>query len=88
VTGNPWEDLRRVMCNELNQQVHPAAPHRSLKGLLAHHPLVCFFLLAYALTWLAWSPWSLSEADVGLLPYDGGNLSLYLDIAALVVSQV
>jgi putative NIF3 family GTP cyclohydrolase 1 type 2 len=42
VTGNPWEYLRRVMCNELDQQVHPAAPQRGLKGLLAHHPLVVF----------------------------------------------
>ena len=47
MTGNPWEYLRRVMCNELDQQVHPAAPQRGLKGLLAPHPLVCFFLLAY-----------------------------------------
>jgi membrane protease YdiL (CAAX protease family) len=41
--------------------------------------------LTYALTWLAWSPWYLSEAGVGLLPYDGGKLSLYLNVAALIV---
>jgi len=34
----------------------PAAPHGGLKGLLARHPLVSFFVLAYALTWVAWSP--------------------------------
>jgi len=41
--------------------------------------------LAYALSWLGWSPWYLSEAGVGLLPYDGGKFSLFVNIAALVL---
>ena len=55
------------------------------EGLLARHPLTSFFILSYALTWLAWSPWFLSEAGVGLLPYDGGNISFYVNIAGLIL---
>ena len=65
--------------------VRPAAPHRGLKGLLTRHPLVSFFALAYALTWLAWSPWYLSEDGIGLLPYDGESISDYVNTAGLVV---
>jgi uncharacterized protein len=56
-----------------------------LLRLLTRHPLVSFFVLAYALTWLGWSPWFLSEAGVGLLPYDGEEISLYSNIVALVL---
>ncbi|MCA1727863.1 MAG: CPBP family intramembrane metalloprotease [Actinobacteria bacterium] len=55
------------------------------EGLLACHPLTSFFILSYALTWLAWSPWFLSEAGVGLLPYNGGNISFYVNIAGLIL---
>ncbi len=60
----------------------PASP---LRGLLTRHPLVSFFALAYALTWLAWSPWYLSRAGVGLLPYDAEGISDFLNTAALIV---
>jgi uncharacterized protein len=63
----------------------PAAPRRGLRGLLARHPLVSFFVMAYALTWLAWSPWYLSEDGIGLLPYDGESISDYVNVAALIV---
>ena len=39
------------------------------KGLLARHPLVFFFLMAFAFSWIAWSPWVLSEEGAGLLPF-------------------
>src|SRR5215218_1069934 len=65
--------------------VQPAAPHGGLKGLLTRHPLVSFFAMAYALTWLAWSPWYLSEAGIGLLPYDGDRISDYLNTVALIM---
>jgi uncharacterized protein len=61
------------------------APASPLRRLLIRHPLISFFALAYALTWLAWSPWFLSEAGVGLLPYDGEGVSLYSNIAALIL---
>jgi len=47
--------------------------------------LVSFFALAYALTWLAWSPWYLSEDGIGLLPYDGESISDYLNTVALIL---
>src|SRR5215207_11507533 len=61
------------------------APVSPLRRLLIRHPLVSFFALAYALTWLAWSPWYLSEDGIGLLPYDGESISDYVNTAALVV---
>src|SRR5829696_2336475 len=48
--------------------VQPAAPHRGIKALLARHPLVSFFLLAYAGTWLFELPYVLSGYGAGLLP--------------------
>jgi uncharacterized protein len=65
--------------------VQPDAPHGGLKGLLTRHPLLSFFALAYALTWLAWSPWYLSESGVGLLPFDGDSISDYLNPVALIL---
>jgi uncharacterized protein len=65
--------------------VQPAAPHGRLKGLLTRHPLLSFFAMAYAFTWLAWSPWYLSEAGIGLLPYDADSISDYLNPVALVL---
>lgn len=47
-----------------------ATPQRSL---LARHPLISFFVLAYAFSWIVWSPWVLSEDGVGLLPYRLGD---------------
>jgi uncharacterized protein len=61
--------------------VEPAAPHRGIKALLARHPLVSFFVLAYAFTWLAaWMPLVLSEDGAGLLSYRW-PLGLYATIA-------
>ena len=59
-------------------------PGADREGLLARHPLLFFFVMAYALTWLGWSPWYLSKAGVGLLPYDGDSISDYLNTAALI----
>ena len=39
------------------------------QGLLARHPLVFFFLIAFAGTWLLEMPYILSEDGSGLLPY-------------------
>jgi uncharacterized protein len=65
--------------------VQPEAPHGGPKDLLTRHPLLSFFALAYALTWLAWSPWYLSESGVGLLTFDGEGMSAYLNSVALIL---
>lgn len=54
-------------------------------GLLARYPLTSFFFMSFALTWLGWSPWFLSEAGVGLLPYDGGEYSDFINTVGLVL---
>ena len=48
--------------------LQPAAPHRGIKALLARHPLVSFFVIAYAGTWLVELPYVLSEYGAGVLP--------------------
>src|SRR5262249_58554578 len=32
------------------------APRKDIKALLARHPLVFYFIIAYAFSWLAWMP--------------------------------
>jgi uncharacterized protein len=49
-----------------NVSTRPALPQG---GLLARHPLLFFFLIAYAGAWLVWMPLVLSEDGVGLLPF-------------------
>src|SRR5215204_4900389 len=75
---------RRSIMSATTAAPQPAAVS-PLRGLLIHHPLVSFFAMAYALTWLAWSPWYLSKAGVGLLPYDGDSISDYLNTVALAL---
>jgi hypothetical protein len=45
--------------------LQPAAPHRGIKALLARHPLVSFFVLAYAGTWL-FSSYPMCSPKMGL----------------------
>jgi membrane protease YdiL (CAAX protease family) len=44
----------------------PASPQGSL---LVRYPLTSFFVMAFAFSWIVWSPWYLSEEGVGLLPF-------------------
>jgi len=43
---------------------------RAASRLAADRPVVAFFLLAYALAWLAWLPLVLSQSGLGLLPFE------------------
>ena len=62
--------------------VQPASPQA---GLFARHPLISFFIMAYAFSWIVWSPWVLSEEGVGLLPFElGGAASGLLNAAAIL----
>jgi membrane protease YdiL (CAAX protease family) len=48
----------------------PALPEqRGLLVLMRRHPLFCYFLIAYALSWLGWLPLVLSQNGLGLLPF-------------------
>jgi membrane protease YdiL (CAAX protease family) len=44
-------------------------PDVARASLLARYPLTSFFVMAFAFSWIAWSPWFLSEEGAGLLPY-------------------
>ena len=55
-----------------NPPVHSAA---SAKGLLARHPLISFFVMAFAFSWIAWAPWVLSEEGASLLPFSSPLLA-------------
>jgi membrane protease YdiL (CAAX protease family) len=52
----------------------PVQSASTYKGLLARHPLVFFFLIAFAGTWLFELPYVLSEYGVGLSEYGVGLL--------------
>jgi membrane protease YdiL (CAAX protease family) len=48
----------------------PSSSPSSLKGVLAHHPIISYFVLAYAGTWLTLAPVLLSRSGtLGFLPY-------------------
>ena len=57
-------------------------PHTSRVGLLARHPLVFFFVIAYAGAWLVEVPLALSQTGTGLLPFTIPRPVLALSIAA------
>jgi uncharacterized protein len=62
----------------------PAQPTSARQSLLARHPLVSFFVMAYALSWLVWTPWVLGEDGAGLLPINiSGATSGLLNAAAI-----
>jgi uncharacterized protein len=65
-----------------NTSARPASPQR---GLLARHPLISFFVMAYAFSWIVWSPWVLSEEGVGLLPFEISGAALGLLSAAAIL---
>ncbi len=55
-------------------------------GVLARHPLVGFFVLAYLLSWLVWSPWVLGEDGAGWLPTRVAPGAIgYLNAAAILL---
>lgn len=48
--------------NDITQQ-------RGLRGVIARHPLLSFFVLANALSWIAWTPYILSNNGLGVWDY-------------------
>jgi CAAX protease family protein len=61
--------------------VQPTAPRQ---GVLARHPLISYFLLAYAGTWVVTVPLALSANGVGLLPFGVPNGSVFFVSAVWV----
>lgn len=47
----------------------PVAASRGPVGAVRRHPLVAFFVLAYAASWLAWLPYVLSGDGLGVLNF-------------------
>jgi uncharacterized protein len=45
-----------------------AQPVSARQGLLARYPLTSFFVMAYAFSWIVWSPWVLGKDGAGVLP--------------------
>jgi membrane protease YdiL (CAAX protease family) len=45
-----------------------ASSSGGIRQFMQHHPLVCYFLLAYGFSWLAWVPYILSQSGLGILP--------------------
>src|SRR5919202_3849357 len=79
-----WHNSREGSTNVTGNDpsVQPASPQG---GLLARHPLISFFVMAFAFSWIVWSPWVLSEEGVGLLPFElGGAASGLLNAAAIL----
>jgi uncharacterized protein len=62
----------------------PAQHAPTRQGLLARRPLVSFFVMAYAFSWLVWSPWVLGQDGVGLLPFKIGRASGVLLAAGII----
>src|SRR5215217_4569302 len=63
----------------------PAQPTSARQGLLVRYPLISFFVLAYAFSWLVWALWVLGKDGAGLLPINFSQAATgYLNAAAII----
>jgi membrane protease YdiL (CAAX protease family) len=51
------------------QAPNPATTQGRARRLVRRHPLRCFFVLAYTISWLAWLPYVLSDDGLGILHF-------------------
>jgi membrane protease YdiL (CAAX protease family) len=49
---------------------------KGIRSFLQRHALVCYFLMAYGFSWIAWIPFVLSQDGLGLLPFRPGQAAL------------
>ena len=55
-----------------------------MRAWISHHPILAFFVLAYAGTWILWVPLVLSRQGLGLLAFDVGlPLPLFLVVSTM-----
>lgn len=54
----------------------------SRTGLLARHPLIFFFVMAFAFAWIVEAPLVLSETGTGILPFTLPKVVQALSVAA------
>src|SRR5215212_1389054 len=63
----------------------PAQPTSARQGLLVRYPLISFFVLAYAFSWIVWAPWVLGKDGAGLLPINFSQAATgYLNATAIL----
>jgi hypothetical protein len=60
--------LERSLPMATSAPLQSAAPQRGIKALLARYPLVSFFVMAYAFSWIVCAPWVLGEDGANVLP--------------------
>jgi uncharacterized protein len=46
------------------------------RQFIQRHALVCYFVMAYVLSWLAWLPYILSQSGLGIIPISLSQLAL------------
>jgi membrane protease YdiL (CAAX protease family) len=64
----------------------PSRPGSARQSLLVRWPLVSFFVMAYAFTWIVTSPWTLGATGAGLLPVELSGLAAGLLLAVGIVA--
>lgn len=70
-----WDSIQHMESSPTNGDRETA----NKSGLIARYPVASFFILALAISWIAWSPWWLGQDGLGLLPIPGS-----LQVIALV----
>jgi membrane protease YdiL (CAAX protease family) len=49
---------------------------KGIRYFMQRHALVCYFLMAYSFSWIAWIPFVLSQDGLGFLPFRPGQAAL------------
>lgn len=62
-----WDSIQHMESSPTNGDRETA----NKSGLIARYPVASFFILALAISWIAWSPWWLGQDGLGLLPIPG-----------------
>lgn len=67
----------RSLFVDISSPTLPAAlSSGKLRQFLQRHPLVCYFVMAYGFSWLAWLPYILSQTGLGVLPIQLSQLAI------------